>query len=510
MEQSRTKKATRNIFFAFVGQFSTQILNFVVRTVFIRMLTVEYLGINGLFANVLSVLSLAELGFGASVIYSMYAPMAQGDIPLVQAYMSFYQKVYRIIGIGIIAVGVVLTPFLDIFVSERPSIEYSLELIFLLYIIKTAGSYFFAYKTCILTVDQKSYVLENFSILFTVIKSIFLIIVLVLTRNFLLYTVIEVIFVFVQNLAITLWCEKKYKFLKQKAPHQLSKESKKTLISNVKAMFLHKVASVVLNSSDNIIISKLIGVVAVGFYSNYSAVIVIIRNVIYTIFNALIPSIGNLCASSSKKQVKETFYQVYFIVMWMTGFCTTGIILLMNDFVCLWAGEKYVMHYSMVIVLAISFYIQVSMRAVEMFRTATGLFYNDRYVAVAQCLVNVVISILMVKYYGIQGVFVGTSLAMLTTLFWVQPVIFYKKVLEENVKIYFLKYIFYTLEWGVILFVDKWILEQISLPGWGGFIVSFICVVIFSNLLMICFSFKSPEFQCVLNRIVKGKIGGKK
>lgn len=508
MEQSRTKKATRNIFFAFAGQFSTQILNFVVRTVFIRMLPVEYLGINGLFANILSVMSLAELGFGASIIYSMYSPMAKGDIPLVQAYMSFYRKVYRIIGVGILLVGVGLTPFLDLFVNERPIIDYSLELIFILYIVKTAGSYFFAYKTCILTVDQKSFVLENFSIGFTFLKSILLIIVLILTRNFLLYTIIEVVFVFAQNLAVTLWCNKKYTFLRHKNPYELSKESTSTLLGNVRAMFLHKVAAVILNSSDNIIISKLIGVVDVGLYSNYSAVIVIIRNVIYTIFNAIIPSIGNLCASSSPKQIKDTFYQVYFIVMWMTGFSTVGIALLLNDFVGLWAGEQFVMHYSMVAVLAISFYIQVSMRAVEMFRTATGLFYNDRYVAVAQCLINIIVSVLLAKNLGIQGVFVGTSLAMLSTLFWVQPLIFYKKILRENVSTYFYKYAIYTIKWCVVFIANKWILDRIQIVGWGEFILSFICVVIVSNLLMVCFSFSSPEFRSIMDRVVKNKIRG--
>lgn len=497
---SRTHNSIVNIIAAFCCQFLGQASGFIVRTVFIHVLQTEYLGINGLFTNILQMLSLAELGVNAALIYSMYKPMAEKDEHAISMYMGLYKRIYSVIGFVVLVTGFALIPFLDFFVPERPEIAESLELIYALYVIRTASTYFFAYKQSVFQADQKNYIISRNTLYFTLIRSAVEIAVLVLFRSFLIYLAIAVAFNYLQNIWIARLADKAYPFIRGKAP-KADPEVVRQLAKNVKAMFMHKVSAVVLNSSDNIILSKFVGLIAVGLYSNYSMIIVLVRNCLYMIFDGIVPSVGNLCALKDKNEVYSVFKLISYGNMWLTGFCSLAMMLLFQPFITVWAGPDYLLGKEVVLAIVVSFYIQTNMRAIDMFRSATGLFYNDRYVPIAQCIINVVISILFVKRIGVAGIFVGTAVAMLLTVFWVQPMLVFKKIFQLPVRIYFIQYFAYTAIWIVAGILTSCVTRLIQLDGILNLIWTGACVAVIPNAVFLLATCRTTEFKSAMMKV---------
>lgn len=494
---SRTKKTIVNIAFGFLGQFSNQIMAFIVRTVFINTLAIEYLGVNGLFANILAFLSLAELGIASAMIYSMYGPVARKEDKKVQVYMSLYKKFYRTIGVIILLLGFSLTPFLNLFFKERPDIPY-LELIFILFVINSATSYFYSYKGSIFRADQRQYIVTNNNTIFTFIQAILRIIILVVFKDFILYLVVSVLCVFTQNFMLAKKADKEYPFLKEKPTERLSKEEEKTLYKNVGAMFMQKLGSVVLNASDNIILSKFAGLIVVGLYSNYALIIGIVKSIFNTIADGILPSVGNLCAKETVSHAEKNFNALLLLNIWGIGFCCISLYILLNPFIELWIGIKYTLSYSVVLFSVISLYVQMTMRAAEMFKSATGLFWNDRYIPLIQCLLNILLSVYLVRKYGISGIFIGTTVSMITTSFWITPYIVYKHYFKKHILQYFLRIFWYTC----VIVVAGLITNKTSQVTIDNNILAFIfkvlCCIFIPNLIFLAVFFKSKPFGRIL------------
>lgn len=494
---SRAKNSIINIVAAFLCQFLGQASSLIVRTLFIRTLATEYLGINGLFTNILQMLSLAELGVNAALIYSMYKPMAERDEYTISIYMGLYKRIYRIVGFVVLSIGFMLTPFLDFFISSRPDIPENLELIYCLYVLRTASTYFFAYKQSVFQADQKSFVISRNTLIFTILRSLVEIVVLILLKSFMAYLLIAVAFNYLQNIWIARLANRAYPFIKGRSP-KADSDIVRLLFKNVKAMFMHKVSAVILNSSDNIILSKYAGIITVGLYSNYSMIVVLVRNCLNMIFDGIVPSVGNLCAVKGKAESYSVFKIISYGNIWLSGFCALAMFFLFEPFITVWAGSNYLLGKEVVFSIVISFYIQTNMRAIDMFRSATGLFYNDRYVPVAQCIINIVVSIFFVKRIGVAGIFIGTSVSMLFTVFWVQPLLVYKYVFDLPVYEYFIRYTVYTLIWIISGVITNYVIGQIQADGIMRLILVGICVLIIPNLFFFIITFKTSEFNDLL------------
>lgn len=509
MANTRTKNTINNISASFLSQFLNQIITFVVRTIFIKTLGAEYLGVNGLFTNILSVLSLAELGVGSAMVYSMYKPIASGDSDKIKAYMDLYKIIYRAIGGVVIAIGFVLLPFLDFFIENRPDFI-NIELVYVLYILKTGTTYFFAYKQSIFRADQKVYVITMWTSVFTFLRSVAEVIFLLITKSFVIYLILTIVANYAQNIYLAYKANKEYPYLRTKTVTKLPKEEISELFKNVKAMFLNKISSVILGSTDNIILSKFLGLAIVGIYSNYSMIITVIKTTFYTIFDGITPSVGNLCAAENNPIQKYKVFKVILLLnSWLTGFCSVCLFVLFNPFIDLWIGADYLLDIFSVAMIVVSFYIQTSMTAIGLFRSATGLFYNDRYYSIAQCIINIVVSVVCAKTLGVSGIFIGTSVAMLTTTFWKQATLVYKEVLNKNPIHYFLVYGKYVAIAVGSIYVIEMIDKYISLTGIIRFVILMILCIVIYNLIFVLCMFREDEFnnakQRVLNILKKAK-----
>ena len=297
-DKSRTKSSVINSIYASLSQIITIVLSFVVRTVFIKTLSADYLGINGLFSNIITMLSLADLGIGISIPYTLYKPLAEDNKDKIKSLMTLYAKIYNIIGIIVLVVECSITPFLDLIIKDIPNIA-NLNLIFILFVINSASSYFFVYKKILLDSDQKGYIASKIIMNITIIKSVIEIIILCITKNYILYLCIAIIITIIQNIIISFKCNKIYPYIKEKSNLKVNKEDIQDLKKNTSALIIYRIGVVILNGTDNIIISKFIGIAMVGIYSNYLLIINSINKVISQMFDAITSSIGNLVVTTN-------------------------------------------------------------------------------------------------------------------------------------------------------------------------------------------------------------------
>lgn len=486
--------------YAIAGQIIGLLISFVSRTIFVRTLSAQYLGLNGLFTNLLSIISLAELGIGPAIIYSMYKPLAVRDTYKINALMNLYKKAYITIGIFIMVLGSALVPFLDYLIKDIPDIPY-LRLIYLMFVLNSSISYFYSYKRSLIIADQKRYIDTFYRYFFYFLLNIAQITALLLTRNFILYIGLQIINTFAENIVVSKKADQLYPFINDKTSAILEKSEKETIIKNVKAMVFHKIGGIIVMGTDNVLIAKLIGVVQLGVYSNYQLIIKSLNVVFELAFQSFTASIGNLGATETNDKSRFIFECINLFGFWIYGFSSICLISLFNPFIDLWLGEEYLFPFPIVFVIVVSFYLTGMRKSVLTFRDALGLFWYDRYKALLEACINLLGSIVLAKYIGISGIFIGTIISTLTTCFLVEPYVLFKYGFKDSVKSYYLKYVIHTIL-IIIVGTITWSITNL-LPG--STLLSFsgklLVCIIFPNLILLIVFWKNKEFQYMLNII---------
>lgn len=502
-QRSRTENSIINSAMSIVTQVLTVVLNFAVKTVFIKMLNDEYLGVNGLFTNIITMLSLADLGIGIAIPYSLYKPLAKKDEHKINVLMNFYKKVYTIIGIAVLLIGLSLTPFLGLIIKDIPKNVPHLSLIYILFVIHSASSYFFVYKKFLIDSDQKGYITSRIIFTFSTLLSIIQIILLVTTKNYILFLLSSIILVIIQNIYISSKANKLYPFIKNKTDEKLEKEDMEGIKKNVSSLFIYKVGTVIMNGTDNIIISKFIGLIIVGFYSNYVLIINSITTVLNQIFNAITSSIGNLVVTTNKKRSKEVYDNLNFANFWLYALFGVCIIVLINPFINIWIGKKYVMGFSIVFLLVLNFYVLGMQSVTNSFRNAYGLFWIAKYRPIIMVIINIVISVVLVQFIGIEGVLIGTLISRLLTTAWLDPYIVHKYGFEISPKSYYIDYLKYLVIFIAISIILNYFVSMITINNIFILILIAILVVISVNVILVLLFFKTSEFNYFYDKIKK-------
>lgn len=498
----RINSSVKNLIYAFIGQAVGVAINFFARIVFLKILTTEYLGLNGLFSNILSMLSLMELGVGSAMTFSLYKPLATKDKEKVKSLMSLYRKAYITIGILILIIGIAITPLLPYFIEEMPNISENINIIYILFVVNTAISYFYSYKRSLINSDQKRYIATMYRYGFYFFLNIAQIIVLLVTKNYIWYLLTQIIFTFMENVAISKKADKMYPYLKEKNINKLEKKDTDKIKKNVTAMVGHKIGGIVVNGTDNILLSKFVGLIPVGIYSNYYLIINALNMILGQIFISITASVGNLVAIESKEKTYDIFKKTFFLNFWIYGFSSICLMTLFNDFITIWLGSEYLFSIDIVIILVINFYVTGMRKAVLTFRDATGLYWEDRYKPLVESVVNLIASIILVKILGTVGVFIGTFISTMTTCFWVEPYILYKYEFGLNIKAYlkkYAKYIVFVIATGIITIL---LCNAIAVSGILGFIIKAIICIIVINIIFFILTYKTEEFKYFKNIVV--------
>ncbi len=441
---SRTKNSIKNIKYSLIGQMLALVVTFISRIVFVNVLSAEYLGINGLFTNILSIISLAEIGVGAAIVYSMYKPIAENDIEKIKSLMKLFKRTYTVIGLIITVLGIMLTPFLHFFIKDIPDVKF-ISFIFLMFVVNSSISYFYSYKLFLIIANQKKYIASLYRYSIFIARSICQIIILYTTQNYILFLSIELLATLSENILVSIKADKMYPYLKDKRILPLDKNEKELIKKNVQALIYHRVGGVVVLGTDNILISMLIGIVAVGIYSNYLLIISSLMMIYGLVFESLTASIGNLGITQTGEKNKKIFHATNFAAFWIYGFSSIALLNLVNPFIQLWLGSKYLFGMEIVTVLVINFYITGMRTSVRVFKDAHGLYWYDRYKPLVESVINIAVSILLANRFGVIGIFLGTMISTITTSFWVEPFVLYKYGFKSSSRGYFKQYFKYEL-----------------------------------------------------------------
>lgn len=497
---SRTKSTILNFSWAIVGQILGLIISFISRIFFIKTLGSEYLGLNGLFTNILTVLSLAELGVGNAITFSLYKPLSETDEYKCKMLMQLYKKIYTIIGIFILLVGMSLTPVLHLFIKDMPQIA-NISLIYILFVINTAISYFYSYKRNLIIADQNRYIATIYRYSFYFVLNICQIFYLVLFRDYIGFLILQIISTFMENICVSRKANKMYPYLKEKEKIPLEPTVKNDIIKNTKAMMMHKIGGVVVTSTDNIILSKFVGLIEVGLYSNYSLVLSALNTVFGQIYNSLTASIGNLCASSKKDKQYDIFKKINFLTYWIFSFSSVCLICLFSKFIKLWIGSEFILNFPIVIVLVVNFYVSGLRKSVLTFRDATGLFYVDRWKCILESFINLVASITLAVKYGMLGVFLGTFISSVTTCVWMEPYVLYKYGFDKKISEYFIDYLKKIIITISMVIVTYYLCGLYKGNIYITFIINCIICGIVPNLILFIIYRKTEEFKYFYDKI---------
>lgn len=488
------------------------VLAFVVRFIFVKVLNEQYLGVQGLFTNIISMLSLAELGIGTAISFILYKPLAEKDYNKVSVIVTFLRKVYIAIGIVVLISGIIITPFLKYLVTGYTM--GNLNIIFIMYFITLAVEYFLTYPETLLSADQKHYKISFILIGYTLITNVLQIIVLLVTKNFLIYILADVVMKIIKAVAINLYIKRYYPEVNFYNKEKLEKKEKNVFIKNVKSLFLYKIGDYLINGTDNIIISKIIDISTVGIYSNYLSTITIFRNIMFNIINGVTASFGNLIIKEKEDVQENVFNIMNFITYMFCGFVFCCLIFLFNDFTKLLYGNNYVLGMMEVIIICLNFYIATMLLPLESVKSAAGLYYEDRYISLIQAAINVFISIILGLKIGLIGVLLGTFISYILTTVWERPIIIYKEIFKSNSIVYFKKYILqiFIIVFNILLdyLVITKLFTQVTILN---FILKGITIFIVYVVTNIIIFIKSNELQYILKTIKdkffnKNKVNG--
>lgn len=439
----RTEKSFRNARVGLIAQVVTVALSFVTRTVFIQYLGIEYLGVNALFTNILSVLGLAELGFGSAINYRLYKPLAAKDFKLVAALINLYARVYQVMGLVVTLIGLAVLPFIDVLIREDPGLG-DLRPMYVLVLANSVLSYVFAHKRAVIIADQSGYVVSWYRLAVSVARAGVQISVLILMQSFIAYLVIQLVSTLLENLLVSKRSGKMFPFLAAHRSEVVEREERRSIWADVRALMIYRISSVALDGTDSILIAAFVGIAWVGKYSNYLLLVSTVSMLIGQITQSLVASIGNFVAVESRERQESLVEVITFVhfVIYGTGFIC--IVSLSSDFIALWVGPEYVISDGSVLVLAINWFLGGMLTTVWAMRTTLGLFTHGKYRPVFTAIINIGASIVLAQWLGLVGVLLGTTIARLSTNVWFDPLVVYRHGLKRPVGRYYLALLGYA------------------------------------------------------------------
>lgn len=505
-DRSRTEYSMLNILTGVGGYFLNTILGFVCRMVFVRCLAADYLGVNGLFTNILTMLSLAELGVGNAIVFALYKPLAENDEEKIASLMRVYSKAYRTIGILIAVIGLALMPFLNLIIQEQPNIAESIYLLYVINLFNTASSYFFIYKSSLLIASQRNYLVSGINYAITILQSILQMVFLLLFRNYLGYLLIQSAGTFVYNLLVSWVATRYFPHIGKTDIKPLPMEEQKKLFSNIRDLMIYKVSGLLVNSTDNILITFFSGLATTGIASNYTLLVNTLNSLLSQVFNGLTASIGNHNASEPVEKRYRMFSFLNMMNFWIFGWAGLGILFCSSDLVQLCFGAEYVLSPEIPFVMALNFFTVGMMNAVWTYKHTLGLFHYGRFIQIFTGILNIVFSVLLGTYWGVFGIFFATFVARAATNLWYDPYVVFTYGFQKSPKIYVKKIAKYL----VVLMVAV-VLCQLSLASVGGCqliktLLKMVLCTIVTNAVFAAAFFRTQEFEMlkeILMRVLR-------
>lgn len=500
----RSKKALINAIFGMCGYLILMVSNFITRSVFIKTLGMSMAGVDTTFKNFLQVLSLAELGLSTGLIYKLYRPIEEKNNSQIKRILNFYKRAYRIISVVFMGGAFILSLIVPFFVHDADKSYLYLAVLFVLYAADTVASYLFANRKALIVADQNNYLVNRNDAFISLITVIFQVILLYLTKSFIVYALVKIACRLIGASLIGQKFKKMYpEIANNKSREMIEGEERSALLKNMGAMLCHKIGGVSVTASGSAVISAMLGTVQSGIYGNYVLITNTLLMLITQIFSGVTASFGNVLTVEDKNTVYKKFNMLYFFNYLIISFCTVSVSVLIQPFMRLWIGNSVSNLFSSgtVAVLVCYFYVYGMRRVVLMTKDSAGLYRPDRYCAVLEASLNIVLSVLLVYFTeNVRGLILANLISMLIIPFWTQPILVYKRILGQNPIHYYIRYLFYTILTLVMTFLTLWLTDKVVVTQ-NIFIELFfrgiICLIV-PNVINIIVFFKSEEMQNII------------
>ena len=448
-EFSRTQNSARNFVLGTGMYIFTQLASFVSRTVFIKLLGEQYLGISGLYSNILALLALADLGVTTAFTFALYKPLSEKDYKKVGSLLSFFKKMFILISLIVLLIGFAFIPFLKYIIKDS-TLEYNkLQLYFALSVINSACSYLSVYKSAVFRADQKVYIVNEVSAITNLILHILQILFLYATKNYIFYLLVTIFVTLLNNIILTFLANKSYPLIFNQEQIELPKAEKKKIFDNLKSLIVYRISAAIMNSTTNVLISIILGTVIVGYYSNYSMILAMITAIINILANALLASIGNYGISGKIEKRSTLFHTIMLLFYGIGAFCSACFICLFNDFIYIWLkNDIYLLPNLDVYLIVFSFFITCVSNPIWMFRESLGLFKQAKYIMLIAAVLNIFIAIIGGIFLGVGGIVMATGLSRILTMFWFEPRYLYREAFKCKYREYWkhsAKYFFQSI-----------------------------------------------------------------
>ena len=495
---------------AVIYQVVNTILGLVNRYVMIVFLGKEYLGFTGLFSNIISMLALSELGFGGAIAYNLYEPLHTNDTEKISALVNFYKKIYRFLAAFVFTLGIILSFFLQYLIKDLDSLSFSIDyirLLFFLTMLETVFSYLMVYKTTLLNVGQKKYIITNINTCASILLTIGRIAIIIITKNYVIYVSLGVVACFLRNFVASRYAVKNYPFIEDKYNKQLrlTKEEKGGVIHNAANLSVHVLSGYAVNCTDNLIISTFVGVITLGLYSNYNLIFTAVKSLINGVVTSIQAPLGDLVVSKDKRRVREVIDIASFVSFAISSFCSVSLFVLSSSFIGLLFGPDYVLNIDVVLICAVNLFVWTMTRPIWSLSAVTGLFKEDRINALVEALSNLVISIVMVQFWGLTGTFIGTLCSYLIA-FSLKTKLQFTKYFMESSFLYIKKLLLYIGVYIVEMLITYCFARMISANVENmflDFVINCVLCVLVPNVINYMLFNKADEYRYMRNTLEK-------
>lgn len=477
------------------------LLGFFTRKIFVDEIGVEYLGLNGLLQNILGLMTLLEGGFATSVVYNLYKPLAEDNRPLIIGLIQLYRKVYRYIAIGVILCGIAIYPFIGYFISDFSDMK-DVGIIYFIFLFNSTIQYFTAYKWSLINSSQQAYKLATINLTYQIGLNLGKLAILYYTQNYIIYLVVEALFGIGLNFAIVKKANKLFPYIVGAERHSVPTNVKNNIITNMKALFLHSLGGYFMHSTDNIVMSAYIGVGIVGLYSNYTLITTTLRGFTNQILNSFSESVGNLIASESAEHSYYIFKTILFVNFLVASAPVVILSTTMQPLVQWWIGAEYELSKATLAVILFNFYIDSMRSSALTFKVKSGIFVKDRFTPLIQGVINLLLSLLFVRIWGLTGVLAATGISILSIGFWQWPRLIYKYTFKKNVKAYFLRYLKYSSVFLLVIIISNILCHLVpQINSFVNLIVNAsITLTVMSSIYFIAFR-DTEEYKSILDHI---------
>lgn len=500
-EISRTNNSIKNVITAYSVQILTVIIGIVSRTVFMKTLGEDFLGINGLFTSALMVLSLSEFGIGDAIVYRLLHLFAERKKQEIVCVFEFSKKIYRFLIVATLILGYVIMPLVFSTIKLENSIEH-LKLYYYIFVINIALTYLSSPYSQVFKADQKERVTVKGTFISQTIIYLLQILSLFLWKQYIIYLLLMLM----QNVVLYVYFRVKYQqhygYLNGVVGEKISRDDKKDIISITKDMFIGKMAAASIASVDNLTISYFVNTTMVGRYSNYVLIFDVIKRIAKLLYNAIYSSIGEINVKEDGRTRLKFFKIENYLFFYIATILVTGACVLTNPLIQLWFGAQHLVEQKIVIIVCVDIYLGIMTYGIENFANTSELYKKTKKSYFKMAICNCILSVMLGMRYGMFGILLATAISRI--IYYIEvPKFVINELFDWSLMKYYMDLMAKSCITIINISVAYMVVQGLQIENSiYSFILEMIIVLVISSVILEIFSIKNKEHAFIRSKFI--------